>query len=110
MYGDLTRILWFLTLGDLCPGGCVSSVNVDYQINPKNFISVRSQYPDDIEGQRTGFKTKYTERTISWNHWLDSTLVFRPELRCDRSCETPAFNNGTKKGQMMFAAGMTFFC
>jgi len=82
---------------------------VNYQINPKNFISVRNEYLDDIKSQRTGFKTKYTEHMVSWNHWLGSTLVFRPELRYDRSYDVPAFNNGTKKGQLMFAADMIFF-
>jgi hypothetical protein len=82
---------------------------VNYQINPKNFISIRNEYMDDIVGQRTGFKTKYTEHLISWNHWVGSTVVFRPELRYERAYDSPAYDNGTKKSQLMFAADMIWF-
>lgn len=82
---------------------------VNYQFDKKNFISVRNEYFDDIRGQRTGFKTRYTEHMISWNHWIGSTIVFRPELRYDYAYDTPAFNNGTKRGQLMFAGDMIFF-
>jgi putative OmpL-like beta-barrel porin-2/carboxypeptidase family protein len=82
---------------------------VNYQIDPKNFISVRNEYFDDIRGQRTGFKTRYTEHMISWNHWIGSTIVFRPEIRYEHSWDTPAYNNGTKKSQLMFAGDMIFF-
>jgi hypothetical protein len=82
---------------------------VNYQIDPKNFISVRNEYFDDLKGQRTGYKTPYTEHTISWNHWVGSTIVFRPELRYEHSYDAPAYNNGTKKSQIMFAGDMIFF-
>jgi hypothetical protein len=82
---------------------------VNYQIDPKNFISVRNEYFDDIRGQRTGYKTTYTEHTISWNHWIGSTIVFRPELRYEHAYDAPAYNNGTKKSQLMFAGDIIFF-
>ena len=82
---------------------------LNYQIDAKNFISVRNEYFDDIRGQRTGFKTKYTEHMISWNHWIGSTIVFRPEVRYEHAYDAPAYNNGTKKSQLMFAGDMIFF-
>ena len=82
---------------------------VNYQINPKNFISVRNEYVNDIKGQRTGFAAKYTEHTVSWNHWIGSTLVFRPELRYEHSYDTPTYNNATKNSQLMFAGDMIVF-
>lgn len=82
---------------------------VNYQISRKDFISIRNEYFDDLKGQRTGFKTHYTEHMISWNHWIGSTVVFRPEIRYDYSYDAPAFNNGTKKGQLMFDGDMIFF-
>jgi hypothetical protein len=82
---------------------------VNYQINSKNFISVRNEYVDDIVGQRTGYATKYTEHMISWNHWIGSTIVFRPELRYEHAYDAPAYNDGTKKSQLMFAADMIWF-
>jgi hypothetical protein len=82
---------------------------VNYQINAKNFISVRNEYLDDIRGQRTGYKTSYTEHMISWNHWIGSTIVFRPELRYDHAYDAPAYNNGTKRSQLMFAGDVIVF-
>ncbi len=82
---------------------------VNYQISKKDFISIRNEYFDDLKGQRTGFKTYYTEHMISWNHWIGSTVVFRPEVRYDYSYLAPAFDNGTKKGQLMFDGDMIFF-
>jgi Putative beta-barrel porin-2, OmpL-like. bbp2/Carboxypeptidase regulatory-like domain len=82
---------------------------VNYEISKKNFISVRNEYFDDIRGQRTGYKTQYTEHMISYNHWVGSTIVFRPEIRYEHSYDTPAFDNGLKKSQVMFAGDMIFF-
>jgi hypothetical protein len=82
---------------------------LNYQIDAKNFISLRNEYFDDLKGQRTGYKTPYTEHTISWNHWVGSTIVFRPELRYEHAYDAPAYNNGTKKSQLMFAGDMIFF-
>ena len=82
---------------------------VNYQISKKDFLSLRNEYFDDIRGQRTGFKTRYTEHMLSWNHWIGSTVVFRPEIRYDYAYDAPAYNNGTKKAQLMFAGDMIFF-
>jgi hypothetical protein len=46
---------------------------------------------------------------ISWNHWIGSTIVFRPELRYDHAYDAPAYNNGTKKSQLMFAGDVILF-
>jgi hypothetical protein len=82
---------------------------VNYQISKKDFISVRNEYFDDLKGQRTGYKTQYSEHMISYNHWIGSTIVFRPEIRYEHSYDTPAFDNGLKKSQVMFAGDMIFF-
>jgi hypothetical protein len=82
---------------------------ISRQIGKKDAIIIRNEYFDDIKGQRTGFQTKYTEHDISWNHWIGTTVVFRPELRYEHAYDAPAFNNGTKKSQLMFAADMIWF-
>ena len=63
----------------------------------------------DVMGQRTGFKTAYTTHTISWNHWIGSTVLLRPELRYDVAYDAPAYDSGLKKRQLMFAADMIWF-
>ncbi len=72
-------------------------------------LSTRNEYFDDLKGQRTGFKTAYHEAEISWNHWIGSTIVFRPELRCEHALNLPAYDSGLKKSQLMFAGDMIFF-
>jgi hypothetical protein len=79
------------------------------QISKKDFITFRAEEFDDLKGQRTGYKTLYSENTISWNHWIGSTVVFRPEIRYDHSYDVPAFDSGTKKSQIMFSADMIWF-
>ena len=46
------------------------------QFSKHNFISFRNEYFDDIRGQRTGYKDRYVETGVSWNHWVGSTVVF----------------------------------
>jgi Putative beta-barrel porin-2, OmpL-like. bbp2/Carboxypeptidase regulatory-like domain len=87
-----------------------ASVNyVSRQIGKKDALIVRNEFFDDLRGQRTGFKTRYSTHTISWNHWLGTTLVFRPELRYDVAYDAPAYDSGLKRHQLMFAADMIWF-
>jgi hypothetical protein len=79
------------------------------QLGKHDYLSLRNEYLNDIKGQRTGFKTKYTTHTISWNHWVGSTLLLRPELRYDHAYDTPAYDSGRKKSQLMFAADLIWF-
>jgi hypothetical protein len=80
-----------------------------YQISPHDYITIRNEYFDDIKGQRTGFKTKYTEHLIGWGHWVGSTILVRPELRFERSYDVAAYDDGTKKNQLTFACDMILF-
>ena len=78
-------------------------------INKQNSLIMRTEYFDDLKGQRTGYKTAYSSSLISWNHWIGTTIVFRPELRYDHAFDSNAFNNGTKHNQFMAAADIIFF-
>jgi hypothetical protein len=80
-----------------------------YQISPHDYMTIRNEYFDDIMGQRTGFKTKYTEHLIGWGHWVGSTILVRPELRFERSYDVAAYDDGTKKNQLTFACDMILF-
>lgn len=82
---------------------------VNYQISKKDFISIRNEYFDDLKGQRTGYKTPYTEHLLSWNHWIGSTVLFRPELRYEHAYDAPAYDSGNKKSQLMFAGDIIWF-
>ncbi len=82
---------------------------VNVELGKKNFISIRNEYFDDIKGQRTGFKTKYTENTVSWNHWIGTTVLLRPELRFEHAYNAPAYDSGNKHTQLMFAGDVIWF-
>ncbi len=46
---------------------------------------------------------------LSWNHWIGTTVVSRVELRYEYAYDAPAYNNCTKKGQLMFAGDVIWF-
>ena len=79
------------------------------ELSPHDYLTIRNEYFDDMKGQRTGFKTRYTEHLIGWGHWVGSTVLFRPELRFERSYDAPAYDNGTKRNQLTFACDMILF-
>ena len=54
---------------------------LERQFGAHNYISIRNEYFDDIAGQRTGTKTRYTEHLFGWGHWIGTTVLFRPEVR-----------------------------
>ncbi len=79
------------------------------QLSRHDYMSIRNEYFDDIRGQRTGFRTPYTEHAIGWGHWVGTTVLFRPELRFERSYDVPAYDNGTRRNQLMLAGDVIFF-
>jgi hypothetical protein len=82
---------------------------LNYQFGPRDYVVWRNELFYDNEGQRTGFKSRYYETTLSWNHWLGNAVTIRPELRFDRAIDTDAYDNPSgvpgngKHNQLMFA-------
>jgi hypothetical protein len=81
---------------------------VERQFSAKDYLSIRNEYFNDIKGQRTGFRTQYSEHLIGWGHWIGSTILIRPELRFEHAYDTPAYNAGTRKSQLVFASDIIF--
>jgi len=82
---------------------------VEKQFSKHDYFTIRNEFFDDAKGQRTGFKTKYSEHLLGWGHWIGNTVLIRPELRYERSYDVPAYNSGTKKDQLVFASDVIFF-
>ncbi len=82
---------------------------MEKQLSKHNYLSIRNEVFDDIRGQRTGFRTVYSEHAIGWAHWVGTTVLFRPELRFERSYDATAYDNGTKKNQFMLAGDIIYF-
>jgi hypothetical protein len=81
---------------------------VEKQLSDKNYLSIRTDFLDDMKGQRTGYKTPYTEGTLMWGHWIGSTILLRPELRFDHSFRVQAYDDGTRNNQFQLAMDMIF--
>jgi hypothetical protein len=79
------------------------------QLKKKDFIATRNELFDDLRGQRTGIKGRYIETGLSWNHWIGSTIVFRPELRWEHNFDNPAYDNANRHSQFMFASDIIWF-
>ncbi|HLK47250.1 MAG TPA: TonB-dependent receptor [Bryobacteraceae bacterium] len=81
---------------------------VEKQLSPRNYVSIRTDFLDDVKGQRTGIKDRYTEATLMWGHWVGSTILLRPELRFDHAIDRPGYDNGTRRNQFQFAMDVIF--
>jgi hypothetical protein len=81
---------------------------VERQLSAKNYISIRSDFLDDMRGQRTGVKTRYAEETLMWGHWMGSTVLFRPEVRFDRALDRRSYDDGTRQNQFQLAMDVIF--
>jgi hypothetical protein len=44
------------------------------QIGAHDLVGLRTEYFDDMRGQRTGFKMRYSEHGLYWNHWIGVPL------------------------------------
>jgi hypothetical protein len=81
---------------------------LEKQLSTKNYVSIRTDFLDDLKGQRTGYKTRYAEETLMWGHWVGSTVLFRPEVRFDRAFDRRAYDNGTRQNQFQMAMDVIF--
>jgi hypothetical protein len=90
--------------GPIIPGRSEAVAAVNYfqvLFSPKDYLSVRFDYLNDVQGQRTGYATPYGTVTAGWEHWLWPLAFLRGEVRHDNafsSTLTP-YDNGTKRDQ-----------
>lgn len=73
-------------------------VYLNYQFSPLDNLSLRPEYYNDKEGQRTGIKTRYVNFGVGWQHWLSPQLEFRPEIDFDYALDKNAFNGNSNAG------------
>jgi len=76
-------------------------------------LTIRNEFVNDLKGQRTGSKTRYSEHLVGLNYWLGSTVTFRPELRFDHAYDVPAYDSPylgapTKKSQLTLAGDLIY--
>jgi hypothetical protein len=76
--------------------GVVSYIN--YSPDKLDNISFRPEFYDDMQGQRTGVKTRYIDFSLGWQHWLSPQIEFRPEIGWYESLNAKAFNGDSNAG------------
>lgn len=98
--------------GATIPGisSAIGAVNY-FQIltSKKSYVSIRTDYLNDMNGWRTGFTTIYTSHTIGFIYFFTDWLTLRPEIRYDRTwgdSNIKAYDLGTKKDQLNIAADL----
>jgi hypothetical protein len=55
-------------------------------------LSFRPEFYNDMQGQRTGVKTRYANLGVGWQHWLSPQVKMRPEIAFYHSLDADAFN------------------
>jgi hypothetical protein len=71
---------------------------LNYKVTPLDNISYRAEFVNDMQGQRTGTKTRYVETGIGWQHWFSPQIEMRPEVSYYRSLDANAFNGNANLG------------
>jgi Putative beta-barrel porin-2, OmpL-like. bbp2 len=73
-------------------------VYVNYSPNKLNNFSLRTEYFNDPNGQRTGVPNAYLDTALSWQHWFSPQVEIRPEIAYYRATNNPAFNGDIAAG------------
>ncbi len=76
--------------------------------NHHDSLNIRNEFVDDIRGQRTGYKTMYSEHLIGFDHWIGTTITVRPEIRLEHSYQMAAYDDGTKTTQFTVAGDLIY--
>ena len=71
---------------------------LNYQFSPLDNLSIRTEYYNDEEGQRTGTKTQYIELGVGVQHWFSPQIEVRPEVSYYTSLDAAAFNGDSNHG------------
>src|SRR5262249_680624 len=65
---------------------------LNYRATALDNFSLRLEYYDDMQGQRTSVKTRYVDAALGWQHWFSPQIELRPEIAYYASLDAPAFN------------------
>jgi Putative beta-barrel porin-2, OmpL-like. bbp2 len=71
---------------------------LNYKVTPLDNLTYRAEFVDDMQGQRTGTKTRYIETGIGWQHWFSPQIEIRPEVSYYKSLDAFAFNGNANFG------------
>ena len=81
---------------------------INKELGAHDYLSFRSDFLNDKKGQRTGYAGRYSEATLSWNHWVGTTVQIRPEIRFDHAWDSTAYDRGTRRNQFTVASDVVY--
>ncbi len=87
--------------GDTYEWAIVNYIN--WQWSPRDSFSLRNEFMNDANGQRTGIATRYYGVGVSWTHFFAQNVFIRPEVVYYQAMDNPAFAQGTKFTQAVAA-------
>jgi hypothetical protein len=70
---------------------------LNYHFLPLDNLSLRTEYFDDSQGQRTGVAARYIDVGLGLQHWLSPQIELRPEVTYYHA-STDAFNGNSNHG------------
>jgi hypothetical protein len=70
----------------------------NYQLTPLTNLTLRTEYFDDMQGQRTGVATGYEGVAFGVQHWLSPQIELRPEIAYYRADSGNAFDGNSNRG------------
>jgi hypothetical protein len=78
----------------------------NYRIGTFDNISLRTEFYNDMQGQRTGFQTRYVDVGLGWQHWIGPQVEIRPEVTFYRALDVAAFDNGNAKNLLFLGSDL----
>ena len=78
------------------------------EFSAHDYLSLRNDFLNDKKGQRTGYAGRYSEATLSYNHWIGTTVQIRPEIRFDHAWDRRTYDLGTRANQFTVATDVVF--
>jgi hypothetical protein len=76
---------------------------INWQVTYRDSFSLRNEFFNDENGQRTGTATRYYGVGASWTHFFKQNVFIRPEMVYYQAMDNPAFQQGTKFTQLVAA-------
>ena len=76
----------------------------EWKFAKRDFLSVRPiDFIVDFKGERSGFATTMSSWTVGVTHRFNELISVRPEVRYEYAFSARPWDNGLRKGQLMFA-------
>lgn len=91
-------------LSPIIPGysGAIAFLHyLEYGFSENRLLTLRTDYLNDFQGQRTGFATQYIGWTLGFTQILGGVWKIRPEFRYVKAMGLEPFDNGSKNHLLM---------